>query len=55
MKTASKEDVMFVVQPHDTCSLVGYPVLRYPAVFVGLEFSAARKNRVVNWVRRSCA
>ena len=33
--------VMFVVQPTDTCSLVGSSVLIYPALFVGLEISAA--------------
>jgi len=46
---------MFVIEPPDTCSLVGYPVLGYGAVFVRLEVSAARKNSVLNWVTRSCA
>jgi hypothetical protein len=56
VKTTSYETiVMFVVQPPDICSFVGYPVLRYAAVFVGLEVSAALKNRVGNWVRRPCA
>jgi hypothetical protein len=62
IQTAFSEDytsyeavVMFAVQPSVTCPLVGYPVLRYAAVFVGLEVSAARKDRVVNWARRSFA